>query len=50
MQKNWPTPIKKNWYMSGSHAYEIMFKNTSNMTEKLQTVVENLGLFPGRKG
>lgn len=34
---------KENWYMSGSVMYEIMFKNTSNMTEKLQTVVENLG-------
>ena len=34
---------KEDRYMSGCVMYEIMFKSTSNMQKKMQTVVENLG-------
>lgn len=34
---------KDNWYMSGCVMYEIMFNNTSGMSKKMQTIVENLG-------
>lgn len=34
---------KENGYMSGAVMYEIMFKNTSGMDKKMETLVKNLG-------